>query len=152
MITKLQEWLKSRFQDDDDSHQPEPLHIAATILLLEVGRADFETSQQEKDTMTAVLKSQFQLNDEQVMSLMEHSLSEHDEYTSAHPFIKLLNEGLERDEKQILMEGLWRVALSDAVLDKYEEYSIRKIADWLYVSHSEFIRSKLTVERQLGLE
>jgi len=151
MITKLQEWLKSRFQDNDDSHQPEPLHIAATMLLLEVGRADFETSQQEKETMTAVLKSQFQLNDEQVTSLMEHSLSEHDEYTSAHPFIKLLNEGLERDEKQILMEGLWRVALSDDVLDKYEEYSIRKIADWLCISHTEFIRSKLTVAKQLGL-
>ena len=25
MITKLQEWLKSRFQDDEDSQQPEPL-------------------------------------------------------------------------------------------------------------------------------
>jgi uncharacterized tellurite resistance protein B-like protein len=49
------------------------------------------------------------------------------------------------------MEGCWHVALSDAVLDKYEEYSIRKIADWLYVSHSEFIRSKEIVKSQLGL-
>jgi uncharacterized tellurite resistance protein B-like protein len=151
MITKLQEWLKSRFKDDEDSQQPEPLHIAAAMLLLEVGRADFETSEKEKDTMTVVLKSQFALNDEQVVSLMEHTLSEQDEYTSAHPFIKLLNEGLERDEKQLLMEGCWHVALSDAVLDKYEEYSIRKIADWLYVSHSEFIRSKEIVKSQLGL-
>ena len=151
MITKLQEWLKSCFKDDEDSQQPEPLHIAAAMLLLEVGRADFETSEKEKDTMTVVLKSQFALNDEQVVSLMEHTLSEQDEYTSAHPFIKLLNEGLECDEKQLLMEGCWHVALSDAVLDKYEEYSIRKIADWLYVSHSEFIRSKEIVKSQLGL-
>ncbi|MDD9894524.1 MAG: TerB family tellurite resistance protein, partial [Gammaproteobacteria bacterium] len=41
--------------------------------------------------------------------------------------------------------NMWRVAFSDERLDKYEEHLIRKIADLIYVSHSDFIKSKLKV-------
>ncbi len=34
-------------------------------------------------------------------------------------------------------------AVADAVVDKYEEYYIRKIADLLYIAHSDYIQSKL---------
>jgi uncharacterized tellurite resistance protein B-like protein len=37
---------------------------------------------------------------------------------------------------------MWELAYADAELDKYEEYVIRKVADLIYVSHSEFIRAK----------
>jgi uncharacterized tellurite resistance protein B-like protein len=37
---------------------------------------------------------------------------------------------------------LWRLALSDAELDRFEEHTIRKIAELLYVSHVRFIEAK----------
>jgi len=37
---------------------------------------------------------------------------------------------------------MWRVAMADNALSRYEEHVIRKVADLLYVSHSDFIRSK----------
>jgi uncharacterized tellurite resistance protein B-like protein len=35
---------------------------------------------------------------------------------------------------------LWQVALADERLDKHEDYTVRKIADLLYVTHSDLIR------------
>jgi uncharacterized tellurite resistance protein B-like protein len=37
---------------------------------------------------------------------------------------------------------MWQVAFSDDHLDKYEEHLIRKVADLLYVSHSDLMRMK----------
>ncbi len=152
MITKLKEWFNTRFNSENSDHDLEDLHIAAAILLLEVSRADFDITEHEKTTMMQVMQKQFEMSAQQIDALLNHIEAEQDEYTSAHPFIRLLNEGLSQTEKQTLMEGLWQVALCDEVLDKYEEYSIRKISEWLYVSHSDFIRTKLTAKQRLGLE
>lgn len=41
---------------------------------------------------------------------------------------------------------MWELAYADTELEKYEEYIIRKVADLIYVSHSEFIRAKTTAK------
>ena len=35
---------------------------------------------------------------------------------------------------------LWQVALADSRLDKHEDHLVRRIAELLYVSHSDLIR------------
>ena len=35
---------------------------------------------------------------------------------------------------------LWKVALADDRLDKYEDYVVRKVADLLYVRHADLIK------------
>jgi len=47
-----------------------------------------------------------------------------------------------REDRVRIVELLWKVAFADAVLDKYEEYFVRKIADLLYVSHKDYIQAK----------
>ena len=36
-------------------------------------------------------------------------------------------------------------------IDKYEDYVIRKVADLIYVTHSDFIKSKLKVKNSISL-
>lgn len=43
---------------------------------------------------------------------------------------------------------MWLVAFADQHLDPVEEAIIRKVAELLYVNHSDFIRAKLTVSPQ----
>jgi uncharacterized tellurite resistance protein B-like protein len=38
---------------------------------------------------------------------------------------------------------MWRVAYADAELSAYEQHTIRKIADLLYVPHRAYIAAKL---------
>ena len=66
--------------------------------------------------------------------------------------IEVINSDHELDEREYeekvgLIENMWRIAFSDEQLDKYEEHLIRKISDLIYVSHSDFIKTKLNVRK-----
>ena len=152
MFSKINQWIEANLDlatSNNDEHNT--VQLAAAILLLEVSRADFEISEQEKAVIQNVLMNQFDLTESESLNILNYGLKEHDEYTSSHPFIALLNEELDVKDKRTLLTGLWHVAYADSVLDKYEEYHIRKIADWLYLSHADFIRIKHQVIETLGL-
>lgn len=143
MISKLSDWLSSTLNlKVDEENEKLTAQLAAAVLLLEVGKADFELSHDERGVIEAVLSQRFNLSGDDANAVVAYALAEHEHYTSSHPFIRMLNEELEQEAKLSLLEGLWEVAYADGVLDKYEEYHVRKIADWLYLSHSDFIRLK----------
>ena len=152
MLSKINQWIEANLgiaaSNDDEKYT---LQLSAAILLLEVSRADFEISEQEQSVIQKVLIDQFELPESEALNVLKYAMQEHDEYTSSHPFISLLNEGLDHDSKRNLLKGLWQVAYADGVLDKYEEYHIRKIADWLYLSHADFIRLKHQVLESQGI-
>ena len=143
MFDKINNWLGSTLSlKTENSTQAHTAQLAAAILLIEVSRADFEISEVERKAMLDVLAKQFSLSDSEVSKVFQYALEEHDNYTSSHPFIRLINEDMDIEAKRELLSGLWQVAYADSVLDKYEEYHIRKIADWLYLSHADFVRIK----------
>lgn len=121
--------------------EPEP-HMVAALLMLEVSRADYEVSAQELDSIGAALQRRYELSDEQSAALITEAADVSERSVSLHPFLRLLNERYSAQQKYVVIEDMWRVAFADGVLDKYEEYQIRKIADLLYVPHSDFIRAK----------
>ncbi len=47
------------------------------------------------------------------------------------------------------MKAMWEMAYADGDLNKYEDHIIRKVADLIYVPHSEFIRTKSLVKASL---
>jgi len=65
--------------------------------------------------------------------------------TSLYPLTRYINDNYNNIEKYQLVLALWDVALEDGRIDKYEDHLIRKIADLIYLPHSEFIRAKLSV-------
>ncbi len=152
MFNKINDWFESTLQiKDADKSEEHTVQLAAAVLLLEVSRADFDISEQEKQAITEILVMQFKLRTEEATALLQYVITEHEQYTSAHPFIRMLNEELDQSSKLGILEGLWKVAYVDRVLDKYEEYHIRKIADWLYLSHADFIRIKHKVMQELDI-
>jgi uncharacterized tellurite resistance protein B-like protein len=60
-----------------------------------------------------------------------------------YQFTSQVNRSYSDADKLQLLEQLWRVAMTDDVVHKYEEHLIRRIADLLYVPHSGFIAAKL---------
>ena len=71
------------------------------------------------------------------------------ESTSLYEHTRLINDSCNYEDKLKLISGLWNLAFADQELDKYEEYLIRKIADLLHVSHSDFIKEKMKVKEGL---
>lgn len=150
MISKLGDWLSSTLNlSINEENEKLTVQLAAAVLLLEVGKADFELSNEESQAIERILFQRFHLAKDEASAVLTYALDEHEQYTSSHPFIQMINEELDREAKLSLLEGLWEVAYVDGVLDKYEEYHVRKIADWLYLSHSDYIRVKNKVVEKL---
>lgn len=119
------------------------LHLAAACLLVEIGQADFSWQSEEIETVKERLQIQYELEPEEADTLFEEALKHNDAQSSMHPVVDILNEHCNAGQKRQIIEDCWRVAYADGVLDKYEEHHIRKLAEWLYVSHEDFIKTKL---------
>ena len=143
MLDAIKAFFETRIKSAGEAGESEhTLHLATAMLLLEVSRADFDVHDDELAVVVELLQGQFAFNDEEAAELVELATRESEESLSLHPFLRLLNENFDAEQKFRVIEDLWQVAYADGRLDKYEEYQVRRIAELLYVSHSDFIRAK----------
>jgi len=119
-----------------------PVEMAAAVLLIEMARADFEQEDLENQMILELLKECFLLNHEGANDLFLEAEKIADNSVSLHEFTRTLHETLNEEAKNEIIEMLWRLALVDDSLDRYEDYLVRKIADLLYVSNSIVLRIK----------
>jgi uncharacterized tellurite resistance protein B-like protein len=148
MIDSIKALFNRVFEAPADAPTEHDLHVAAAALLLEVGYADSEISEQELARIAQLLRGAFGLDEEETRALLSLAVQAHDRHASVYPFVRLINERFAMAEKRRIVEDMWRVAYTDRRLDKYEEYQIRKIAELLHVPHQAYIRAKLRVMQQ----
>jgi len=144
-VSSWKTWIAERFgtttDEDEDPEQARSLAVAA--LLVEVLRADYNVSDEEQQQVLDSMGSLLGIDVARCKALFAGAESEVDAAYDLHQFTSRLNRLLTHAEKLELIEHLWRVAHADAVVHKYEEHLIRRVADLLYVSHREFIAAKL---------
>lgn len=121
------------------------VELASAALLMEIVFADYKRDSEEIDAAKKALRASFSLPEEELQAVLDKAEELHAESVSIHPFIEAINEEFDDASKYQLIVNLWRVAMSDGELDKFEQHYIRKIAELMYVPHTEFIRAKLKV-------
>ena len=117
--------------------------LSICILLIEVSKSDDDYDDSEKAKIMDLLEKQFSLNHDQIDTLMKIADKKNNEIISLHEFTASINKKYTYSEKKDLIKMCWDIAYSDGRIDKYEDYTIRKISDLLYVKHSDFIKAKL---------
>ena len=124
------------------------LELAGAALLFEVIKADHEMDEREFASIAEVLRAGSARNSGDVEELIELARQESGAATSLYEFTSLINEHCSYEEKCILVRNMWRIAYADSQISKYEDHLIRKVSDLIYVSHSDFIRTKLAEKKQ----
>ena len=144
MLDTLKDLIGQYFGDGElnPSNPDHTLELCSAVLMLEIALADSELGDDEKQLIEEFITYHFNLDDKEALALIKQAEREVDHAVSLHDFTRTVNETLSPEEKAVMIELLWRVANADNVIDKYEEYFIRKIADLLYVSHADFIKAK----------
>ncbi|MEX0738137.1 MAG: TerB family tellurite resistance protein [Pseudohongiella sp.] len=132
-------------EQETSDHKAERLRLASAALMFELLKTDRHIDKRETDMLRQVLETTFNLDRQQLDAIIELAQQEAEQAVSLYEFTSLVNTEYNYEDKVLLVENLWRLALADDHLDKYEEQMIRKTADLLYVSHSDFIKSKLRV-------
>ena len=145
MLKSLKVFFERSIQDSADqsiSGLDSRVELAAAVLMIEISLADSSIDNAELAVIKKALIAHFNIGADQVDELIDLARREVDLAVSLHDFTRMLNDSMDASEKIQVIELLWQVAFADAVLDKYEEYYIRKIADLLYISHKDYIRTK----------
>lgn len=119
------------------------IHIATCALLLEMSNIDGEFSDIEKENIISILKKNYQLSDENAAALLEASNEELENSNDLWRFASLINKNYSIEEKESIIEMVWRVAYADGHLDKHEDYLVHKLANLLRLSHRQLIEAKL---------
>jgi uncharacterized tellurite resistance protein B-like protein len=149
MIKNLKSYLDNVFQESSDENIPHKnkIELATAVLMIEISLADEITGDEEYKTIKKILLEKFDLDETKIDTLISLAEDEVDHTISLHEFAETINNELSAIEKTNIIENLWRVAYADAYIHKYEEYYIRKIADLLHVSHSDYIKTKLKTKK-----
>jgi uncharacterized tellurite resistance protein B-like protein len=138
MISKLLTFFQQE-EIKTESHKPE---LAAAALLVEIMNADHDLSPAESESIKNILFDTLFITADVADKLLETAKKEVHEATDLFQFTGVINTSYRYEEKVSLIESLWKVAYSDNQLDKYEEHMVRRIADLLHVSHSDFMQTK----------
>lgn len=133
-------------ENNSNETSVDKIHLASAALMIELCRADHSIDDSETRKISSILQSKFDLSEETLEQLFSLAQQEADEATSVYQFTNLINESYDQSAKIVLIQDMWEVAFADGNLDRYEDHLIRKVAELLYVSHSDFIKTKLAVK------
>jgi uncharacterized tellurite resistance protein B-like protein len=138
-------------KDDSEENSVCKVRLASAALLFELLKTDSHIDDRETAAVREVIARTFELDEQALTEIIDLAEIESHQSVSLYEFTSLINSEYDYAQKVTLIENMWRVAFADHVLDKYEENMIRKTADLIYVSHSDFIKSKLTVRDQTAV-
>jgi uncharacterized tellurite resistance protein B-like protein len=119
------------------------LNLAVAALLVEVVRADYAVGTGEREAVVAAVGRLLELSPADSHALVTTAEREIEKSHDLYQFTSQVNRSYSDADKMQLLEQLWRVAMADDVVHKYEDHLIRRVADLLYVPHSGFIAAKL---------
>ena len=145
MIKKIKDLLSS-FSDKEKSIDEEKISLldkTCSALLIEVAFADKIFNDSELVSLKNSLKETYNLQDDIINELIDDAEKTVEESTSLYEYTRVVNDEFTYTDKLELLSGLWKLALADGSLDKYEDHLIRKISDLMHISHSDFIKIKL---------
>ncbi len=132
--------------ETSDGEAVDKIHLACAALMIEICKADYNIDDAETKKISAILREKFDLPEDTLTELFDLAKEEADEATSLYQFTSLINEAYEYPAKIALIKDMWEIAFADGDLDRYEEHLIRKVTDLLYVSHSDFIKTKIAAK------
>ena len=147
MLNAIKKFFTENIANDEPETLEHRLQLATAALLLEMMQQDHQVNDSEREAVVQTLKKKFDLDEEETRKLIALARQEAEEAVDYHQFTSLIAREYSQEQKIRVIENLWSVAYADGHLDALEEHMIRRIADLIYVSHRDFIKTKHIAER-----
>jgi uncharacterized tellurite resistance protein B-like protein len=141
VIRTIREYFAARIVSEE--HPQPSLQLATAALLIEVSRADFDVSEDERTAIEERVRGSFGLTEEETREIVDLAEEEVARAVSLYEFTRLVDRSFTPEQKRHVVGLLWEVALSDERVEAREEHLIRKIATLLHVPHKDFIAEKI---------
>jgi len=142
MLTAIKKFFTENIAVDNSTDIEHQLKLATAALMIEMMQQDDVAHEAEEDAVKQALQKKFSLADEETETLFTLAHAELKQSADYYQFTSLINQNFNPQQKYKVIEYLWEIAYADGHLDRYEEHMVRRIAELIYVPHSDFIRAK----------
>jgi uncharacterized tellurite resistance protein B-like protein len=151
MIKLLKELMyknRTSISDTNTNEMRKTMNLISGALMVEVMAADHDFNSEEELKLKEILLNRFEIPENEIKKISEQMKKRADDATSLYEYTSLINENFNREEKLDLIRNLWAIAFADNILDRYEDSVIRRVCELTYVSHSDFIKTKLEMKNK----
>ncbi|MGQ9642776.1 MAG: tellurite resistance TerB family protein [Ignavibacterium sp.] len=158
MLSVLRKFL---FEEDEQTSESvaqhnhdveKKLQVAACALFIELAKADGNFTDEERTFIINHMKNCFNIDDEYAKELIELAEKRVKESVSIYEFTGEINEHFTQEQKEKLIENLWRLVFTDEKMHAYEDHLMKKVSLTLNIEHKKLIEKKLLVKSELGLK
>lgn len=132
------------------SSKPDPLHVAACALLLELAHADNVFTEDERNHVHAIMMRHFSLDYDTAHELMQLADEERRQSVDVFQFANLVRSSYDIGQKTLLAEIMWGLILTDGEVARHESYMLRKIANLLDLEPGYLSQARANVAAKLG--
>ena len=133
MLNSLKNIFKQSRNEIQETNSKEELNILCG-LMLEAAQIDGKVDQVEIVKISTILTETFQEDKSAVELELQNSMKKKDESNSLHFFTHKLNKKFSNKKKNLLIQTLWEIILSDGKVHEFESNLIRRLAGLLYIS------------------
>ena len=141
-LERLKSWLTGAPDGDKTAPKPDPVLAASAALMAEIMRADGTFDARERAALLEHLMSQGGADAAVAQALLDEAEAAAEAAHDLFQFTALINAHCDAPARVEIIERLWGVAFADGQLDHHESHLVKRIADLLYVRHSDYIAAK----------
>ncbi len=149
MLSAIKNFFEKNISPEGNGDLEHELKLATAALLIEMMYQDDQVHEKEIDAAKKALTEKFGLTEDEYHALFALAEEEVKEAVDYHQFTSLIAREFTQAQKIKVVELLWSVAYADSHLDSMEEHMVRKIADLIYVSHKDFMKTKHKIQSTL---
>lgn len=143
MLKSIREFFERNLAPGGDVQQSRhTIELATAALLIEVVRCDAGITDEERQSVHKAVREKFGLAPDEADTLIRLAEDEVAQANDLFQFTSLINRDFTQQQKQRVIELMWRAALADAQISAHENHVLRRVAELLHVTHGDYIAAK----------
>ena len=125
--------------------------ILISTLLVECARSDDNFSDTEKEQIKNILKNKLHLDSSEVEKCFETANESSKESIEIYSLTKEIRDNFNKEEILFIFELLWKIILSDGIIDDFESSMMTKLTGLFHLTGKENAEAKKNAEIALNL-
>ena len=125
--------------------------ILISTLLVECARSDDNFTDTEKEQIKKILKNKLHLDSSEVEQCFETANESSEKSIEIYSLTKEIRDNFNKDEILFIFELLWKIILSDGVIDDFESSMMTKLTGLFHLTGKENAEAKQNAQTALNL-
>ena len=125
--------------------------ILISTLLVECARSDDSFTDTEKEQIKKILKNKLHLDSSEVEQCFETANESSEKSIEIYSLTKEIRDNFDKEEILFIFELLWKIILSDGIIDDFESSMMTKLTGLFHLTGKENAEAKKNAQTALNL-